>query len=98
VDYLFCQNCNSKRGFKRSLGIGTFLMVLITFGFWLLFIPLYPKRCLVCGQTKGAALEATGRSHVGITVALIGVIVLLFFLYGASQQTSLTSFDREHPT
>lgn len=32
------------------MGFGTFFAVLITAGFWLLAIPFYPKRCVVCGS------------------------------------------------
>lgn len=39
-----CPNCGKLTGFKRSLGFGTFFMVLLTFGFWLLAIPFYPLR------------------------------------------------------
>lgn len=39
-----CQNCGKLTGFKRSPGFGTFFMVLLAFGFWLLAIPFYPLR------------------------------------------------------
>jgi Sel1 repeat len=39
-----CQNCGKRTGFKRSPGFGTFFMVLLAFGFWLLAIPFYPLR------------------------------------------------------
>jgi hypothetical protein len=45
-----CKNCNQMMGFKRALGFGTLFMVLITFGVWLLVIPLYPPRCIRCGK------------------------------------------------
>jgi hypothetical protein len=40
-----CYVCNRPGGFARRLGFGTFFMVLITFGLWLLVIPFYPIRC-----------------------------------------------------
>ena len=45
----YCENCGMNTGFKRSLGWGTFFMVIITGGFWLLLIPFYPTRCTRCG-------------------------------------------------
>lgn len=49
MENIYCPICESPRGFKRSLGFGTFFMVFITAGFWLLTLPLYPKRCIQCG-------------------------------------------------
>ena len=39
-----CPNWGRLTGFKRSLGFGTFFMVLLTFGFWLLAVPFCPLR------------------------------------------------------
>jgi hypothetical protein len=39
-----CQNCGKPTGLKRSLGFGTFFMVLLTFGSWLLAIPFSALR------------------------------------------------------
>ncbi|MGA8150598.1 MAG: hypothetical protein WB952_06590 [Terriglobales bacterium] len=59
---LFCPNCQTRRGFKRSLGFGTFFMVVITCGLWLLIIPLYPVRCMTCGTTRSEVItEAVSR-------------------------------------
>jgi hypothetical protein len=41
------------------LGWGTFFMVILTAGFWLLTIPFYPKRCTTCGCTEGGAARAS---------------------------------------
>jgi len=49
-----CPNCGKLTGFKRFLGFGTFFMVLLTCGLWLLMIPLYPARCMTCGLTRGS--------------------------------------------
>ena len=50
-----CSNCNKKTGHKRALGWGTFFAVLITAGLWLLIIPLYPKRCIICGYNLSSS-------------------------------------------
>jgi len=44
-----CPVCGKPTGHKRALGIGTLLMAIVTGGLWLLVIPFYPKRCIVCG-------------------------------------------------
>jgi hypothetical protein len=51
-----CPNCGKLTGFKRALGFGTFFMVLLTCGLWLLVIPFYPARCINCGLTRGSAV------------------------------------------
>jgi len=43
-----CVACQREVAWKRKIGVGTLLLVLMTFGFWLLLIPLYPKRCPIC--------------------------------------------------
>lgn len=49
---LYCLDCGKKTGHKRDLGFGTFFAVLVTGGLWLLAIPSYPLRCVVCGSTE----------------------------------------------
>ena len=50
MEIKFCGNCNRRTGRMRKLGWGTFFAILITYGFWLLTIPFYPKRCIICGE------------------------------------------------
>jgi hypothetical protein len=47
-----CSNCCKETGHKRALGFGTFFGVVITGGFWLLALPFYPVRCIVCGKSN----------------------------------------------
>jgi len=48
----YCPNCKQMVEEKRQIGVGTFILVLITWGFWLLLIPFYSKRCPVCKGTN----------------------------------------------
>ena len=48
----YCQECERKAGHKRVLGLGTFLMILLTGGIWILMILFYPKRCIICGNAR----------------------------------------------
>lgn len=43
-----CEMCDRPVQTKRQIGVGTLLLVLITWGFWLLTIPFYRQRCPVC--------------------------------------------------
>jgi hypothetical protein len=49
VDLEYCPACEKERGFKRQISVGTLLAVIFTAGVWLLALPFYPKRCIVCG-------------------------------------------------
>src|ERR1035437_2529468 len=53
MEMMFCTSCDRTMGFKRALGWGTYLAIVLTGGLWLLSIPFYPKRCVVCGTPKG---------------------------------------------
>ena len=46
----YCPICRKNHGFQRRLGWGTFFACILTFGFWIFVLPLYPKRCIVCGH------------------------------------------------
>lgn len=46
----YCDTCQAQRGFKRAFGWGTFFAMLCTLGWWLLVLPFYPLRCIVCGR------------------------------------------------
>ena len=56
MQMIHCPNCGKLTGFKRSLGFGTFFMVVLTGGLWLLAIPFYPTRCITCGLTRSSAV------------------------------------------
>ena len=91
-----CPNCGRRSGFKRHLGWGTFFMVVLTCGFWLLAIPFYPSRCINCGISQSEAfgmelapaLRRAGHlqmSNAPISPVLVAVfigalILLLVFL------------------
>jgi len=73
--FLQCYNCGRRRGFKRALGLGTLLMIVLTFGLWLFVIPLYPSRCITCGGSENAVAEFDWGKFVVVAA------VLLFILY-----------------
>lgn len=78
-----CDNCGKRTGHKRALGWGTFFMVLLTFGFWLLAIPLYPVRCIACG--------ATPKTKASDWLWLILPLIFLLWVVSSSQQRVATS-------
>lgn len=94
MDVLYCPNCQKKSGFKRALGVGTIIMIVLTCGFWLLLVPLYPARCINCGTTRGSAMiqntvtalsstqeNSESSSGWGTWVAVIAIIGLVVFLF-----------------
>lgn len=50
MNMYFYTNCEKKTGHERRFRIGTLLMVLLTFGLWLIVMILYPERCIICGN------------------------------------------------
>jgi len=46
---IYCHKCGRKTQWKRELGIGTLIAVIITVGLWAIVIPFYPIRCRECG-------------------------------------------------
>jgi|GEM_PF-2776939 len=46
----WCPVCEKEVGYARRLGVGTVIAIVLTFGLWLLALPLYPKRCTICGH------------------------------------------------
>jgi hypothetical protein len=56
----YCPNCGKYTGHKRALGAGTILGAVVTGGVSLLAVPVYGKRCVICGLTEA---EATPRQQ-----------------------------------
>jgi hypothetical protein len=77
MEMQYCTNCCKNTGFKRNLGFGTFFMVAITLGWWLLAIPLYPKRCIICGIDKASVVPwyKTGAGILLLAILLLAIII-----------------------
>lgn len=83
-----CANCGQQRGFARRLGFGTFFMVLITLGLWLLVIPLYPKRCSVCGCERAPAenfQQGLSRRSPWEIIGLVAVVLVILIAVFANK-------------
>lgn len=82
----YCTSCDRVTGHKRALGWGTFFAVALTAGFWLLALPFYPQRCIICGEedkdsrlTKHTFdIDITG---IHIVPLIIGIIFFALSLY-----------------
>ena len=44
----YCALCKRSIEAKRKIGVGTLILVLLTFGLWLVAIPFYRLRCSIC--------------------------------------------------
>jgi hypothetical protein len=44
-----CESCKRETGHRRAFSIATLIAVLLTGGLWVLALPFYPIRCVVCG-------------------------------------------------
>lgn len=47
-----CKYCDRQVDFRRKIGFGTIIMILLTGFIWILAIPFYRKRCKICGSTE----------------------------------------------
>src|SRR5580692_778772 len=81
MQMLQCANCARLNGFKRNFGFGTFVMLLLTAGLWILAMPLYPKRCVACGFSADD-LPSKKWSSSAVAVAIL-VTVGLIGWYGS---------------
>jgi hypothetical protein len=63
-----CNNCDRVVGHKRKIGIGTVLMILLTGGLWLLAIPAYAVRCIICGGTQSVLHKELGGGPGDVSV------------------------------
>jgi hypothetical protein len=79
----YCPNCGKSTGHKRALGAGTILRTFLTGGLSLLAVPVYGKRCIICGLTvdEAALLQSSGNVTASDQaqgwLVLLGVVFLL---------------------
>ena len=93
MEMLQCSNCNKLTGFKRHLGLGTIIGILLTCGLWVLAIPFYPKRCIVCGSEQGTRSpeeRAQRAMQAKILLACLGGLLVcgLIMRFLASDKTT----------
>jgi len=74
----YCHNCDKWTGHKRNLSVGTLIMIVITFGFGILAIPFYPKRCIICGMARGQGKNADQVKPMAAIIIIIATV--LFFI------------------
>ncbi len=93
MEMIVCPNCKKLTGYKRAIGFGTFFAVLITFGLWLLILPMYPKRCITCGFTKSASVpwHKTWRG-----IALVGFVGLILIGFLSAIRPIQAPSDKTH--
>ncbi len=98
MQMIHCPNCGKLTGFKRALGFGTFFMVLITCGLWLLVIPLYPMRCITCGLTRSSAAVRNFLDWLKALPPRTRAITSAGILLGAVALVALLSLSRSSHT
>ncbi len=72
-----CESCKRETGHKRAFGIATLIAVLFTAGIWILALPFYPTRCIVCGTQPNNWPGLMPCFFWSIIIAII-----IFFLWG----------------
>lgn len=92
----YCKSCNRETGYKRAFGWGTFFAIILTGFVWILILPFYPKRCIICGNEYGVTTISRDVSYVKsiaikprihsqeeklAIIALIGAALLVIILF-----------------
>ena len=101
MEMIFCPNCGKRSGFKRALGFGTFFMVLITFGLWLLMLPFYPVRCINCGLMRASAKWENASRGGKILIAcfwicvVVGSLMVLYSMRATPRSEQPTQPERQ---
>jgi|GEM_PF-4929379 len=72
-----CENCGKVTGHKRAFGIGTFIACLVTGGIWLVALPFYPIRCMICGNQPTTTFWEDLKEH---WVASLLALTIIFFV------------------
>lgn len=71
----WCDLCKRNVEPKRKIGAGSLIAVLVTFGWWILAIPFYKKRCPICGGTHlsvpRSEADQPAHSHQGGTTSTL---------------------------
>jgi hypothetical protein len=79
----YCPDCGENTGHKRALDARTLLRTLLTGGLSLLALPVYGRRCIICGLTveEAAPLQSSGNVSASDQVQgwllLLGVVFLV---------------------
>ena len=64
---MYCNLCKRPVEAKRNIGIGSLILIVLTFGVWLLAIPFYSKRCAIC---KSDSLSDSSHTAEGIALGV----------------------------
>jgi hypothetical protein len=79
----YCPDCGKNTGHKRDLGASTILRTFLTGGLSLLAVPVYGKRCIICGLTVEEATPLQSSGNVTANdqaqgwLLLLGIVFLL---------------------
>jgi hypothetical protein len=76
----FCTNCNRRTRFKKDLGWGTFLMIILTCGLWMFVIMFYPTRCLICGTSRTEVVLGETPPWVTAMACVVVVAIILILV------------------
>lgn len=53
---MYCNNCKQHVRYRRQIGVGTLILVIMTSGLWILAIFFYNARCPLCGGSYVAQM------------------------------------------
>lgn len=62
---MYCNLCKRPVEARRNIGLGTFILALLTGGISLIFIPFYAKRCQICKSDAVSKISKSGAAYHG---------------------------------
>ena len=98
MKFYYCPHCGRETGHKRALGWGTFFAVLLTGGLWLLAIPFYPKRCIICGSKAKPEKPKTSISIWVLIILALPLIIWIGSIFDDEYQTTQTQITQTTKT
>ena len=81
--FKYCTNCTKKTGHKRAFGAGTVIGVILTLGLWAIVMPVYPIRCMICGnesqphEDEGSIVWPIARRPGPFVWLVVSILLLL---------------------
>ncbi len=82
-----CDSCGRPTQHKRTYRVGTLIAVIFTGGLWLLALPAYDQRCVICGMSEND--DPKVRRHQMMAQMILGIIwaiIAIILMYNYAER------------
>ena len=84
MSHNYCASCDRVTYQHRRFAFGTWFMVFLTMGWWLIVMLFYRKRCEICGCTTAFSIEAQNAIAGKQSLLPILILILAALVIGAN--------------